>query len=119
MSVWDIFTIVTSVAGLYFFAAGSLGLLRFPDVFSRLNALTKVDNLGLGLIAVGLVPQVTSGFDAIQLVVIWILVMISSAVTSFLIADYGFKWLARDATVNSGANRGEPKLGEPKPGEQK
>ena len=38
------------LAGLGFLAAGSLGLLRFPDAVSRLHALTKADTLGLGLI---------------------------------------------------------------------
>ena len=35
------------VAGAGFFVAGAVGLLRFPDVYTRLHALTKVDNLGL------------------------------------------------------------------------
>jgi len=34
----------------FFFLAGTVGLLRFPDVHSRLHALTKADNLGLGLL---------------------------------------------------------------------
>jgi hypothetical protein len=37
-------------AGLVFFVAGSIGLLRLPDVYSRLHALTKADNLGLARI---------------------------------------------------------------------
>jgi hypothetical protein len=40
-----------------FFIGGTVGLLRFPDVHSRLHALTKADNLGLGLISMGLVVQ--------------------------------------------------------------
>ncbi len=89
MSAADIFTIVTSLLGVFFFMSGTLGLLRFPDVFSRLHALTKADNLGLGLIAVSLIPHVQTFFDALQLVTIWVLVMISGAVCSFLIANYG------------------------------
>ncbi|MGY6570737.1 MAG: cation:proton antiporter, partial [Salinarimonas sp.] len=49
----DLFTIVMTASGLIFFAAGTLGLIRFPDTHSRLHALTKADNLGLGLIALG------------------------------------------------------------------
>ncbi|MGB9018202.1 MAG: monovalent cation/H(+) antiporter subunit G [Pseudolabrys sp.] len=36
--------------------AVTIGLLRFPDTLTRLHALTKVDNLGLGLIVFGLLP---------------------------------------------------------------
>jgi len=46
----DILTVVLVSAGGFFFMAGTIGLLRFPDTLTRLHALTKVDNLGLGLI---------------------------------------------------------------------
>ena len=45
----DIVTIIAVSAGALFFLAGTVGLLRFPDSLSRLHALTKADNLGLGL----------------------------------------------------------------------
>ncbi len=84
----DIFTVICTTAGIFFFFAGTAGLLRFPDVFSRLHALTKADNLGLGLITIGLVPQVTHFVDGIQMLITWILVMLAGAVSSFLVANY-------------------------------
>ena len=56
----DIFTLVAVTPGGFFFLAGSVGLLRFPNPLSRLHALTKADNLGLGLIVLGLLPQAGS-----------------------------------------------------------
>src|SRR6516164_3951430 len=47
---FDIVTIVAVSAGALFFLAGTIGLLRFPDTLTRLHALTKADNLGLGLV---------------------------------------------------------------------
>ena len=88
MNVLDIFTVISTAAGIFFFFAGTAGLLRFPDVFSRLHALTKADNLGLGLITIGLVPQVAHFVDGIQLIITWILVMLAGAVSSFLVANY-------------------------------
>ena len=41
------------VAGLAFYTAGTVGLLRFPDQRSRVHALSKADNLGLGLVLAG------------------------------------------------------------------
>ncbi|MGD8558541.1 MAG: monovalent cation/H(+) antiporter subunit G [Gammaproteobacteria bacterium] len=73
--------------GLVFFIAGTLGLLRFPDLYTRLHALTKADNLGLGFIVAGLSIYSGSWFAALKLVIIWLLVMISSAVASHLIAQ--------------------------------
>ena len=42
------------LAGGVFFFAGLVGLLRFPDVYARIHAVTKADTLGLGLVAVGI-----------------------------------------------------------------
>ncbi|MDM0000948.1 monovalent cation/H(+) antiporter subunit G [Variovorax sp. J22P240] len=84
--VADIFTIAAICAGGFFFLAGSVGLLRFPDTFTRLHALTKADNLGLGLVVVGLLPQVDSLSTAFKLVLIWFLVLLGSATVSQLIA---------------------------------
>jgi len=60
--------------------------LRFPDVYTRLHALAKADNLGLGLIAMGLVLQADSWMLAVKLVLIWILAMFSSATACHLVA---------------------------------
>jgi hypothetical protein len=56
----DIVTITAVSAGASFFLAGTVGLLRFPDALTRLHALTKADNLGLGLVVLGLLPQAGS-----------------------------------------------------------
>jgi len=73
--------------GTVFFIAGTMGLLRFPDLFTRLHALTKADNLGLGFIVAGLALYSGSWMVTIKLVLIWLLVMMSSAVASHLIAQ--------------------------------
>jgi multicomponent Na+:H+ antiporter subunit G len=84
--VLDIFTIVAVSVGALFYLAGTVGLLRFPDVYTRLHALTKADNLGLGLVVLGLLPQVAGVMQALKLLAIWLLVLLSSAVVSQLIA---------------------------------
>jgi multicomponent Na+:H+ antiporter subunit G len=82
----DVFTILLVCAGVMFFFAGTVGLLRFPDTLTRLHALTKVDNLGLGLIVIGLLPRAGDLFTALKLVSIWLLVQLSGAVVTQLIA---------------------------------
>ncbi|GAB3381247.1 monovalent cation/H(+) antiporter subunit G [Azotobacter armeniacus] len=72
--------------GLLFFAAGSIGLLRFPDVFSRLHALTKADTLGLGLVVAGLICRADSPWLIARLLLIWLLLLASSATACQLLA---------------------------------
>lgn len=86
ISLADGFTLVFVAAGAILFLAGTLGLLRFPDTLSRLHALSKADNLGLGLIVIGLLPQAASVAGGVKLVCIWLLAQLSAATASQLIA---------------------------------
>ena len=82
----DVWTIIAVVAGAFFFLAGTVGLLRFPDSFTRLHALTKADNLGLGLVVLGLLPQANGLLAGLKLFAIWLLALLVGAVVSQLIA---------------------------------
>jgi multicomponent Na+:H+ antiporter subunit G len=63
-------TILAVCAGSFFFMAGTVGLLRFPDTLSRLHALTKADNLGCGLVVIGLLFKAEGLLAAMQLICI-------------------------------------------------
>jgi multicomponent Na+:H+ antiporter subunit G len=82
----DLFTVVAVSAGVLFFLAGVVGLLRFPDALTRLHALTKADNVGLGLIVLGLLPQAGSLFEALKLLLVWLTVLLAGATVGQLIA---------------------------------
>ena len=74
------------VAGTFFYVVGTIGMLRFPDVYTRVHALTKADNLGLGLLVLGVAPSVSGLFEAFELLAIWILVLAASATSGHLVA---------------------------------
>lgn len=86
MTLSDIFTVVAVSMGSLFFFAGTLGLLRFPDTLTRLHALTKADNLGLGLIVLGLLPQISSPLGWIGLIAVWLLALLAGATVGQLLA---------------------------------
>ena len=74
------------IVGAFFFFSGTVGLLRFPDVYSRLHALAKADNLGLGCVLLALALQAESIAAALKLLLIWPLVLAASAGIGFAIA---------------------------------
>jgi multicomponent Na+:H+ antiporter subunit G len=82
----DVFTILFVTAGAVFFLAGTVGLMRFPDTLTRLHALTKADNLGLGLVVIGLLPWADGPLGALKLICIWLLVQFAGATVAQLIA---------------------------------
>jgi multicomponent Na+:H+ antiporter subunit G len=74
-------------AGAFFFVAGTVGLVRFPDTACRLHALTKADNLGLGLVVLGLLPFAQGWLAAAKLLLVWALVLLSGATAAQMIAE--------------------------------
>ena len=86
MNLADLFTVAAVSAGAVFFLAGTVGLLRFPDALTRLHALTKADNVGLGLVVLGLLPRVDDVLAGLELVAIWVLTLLAGAAVSQLIA---------------------------------
>jgi len=86
MTPSDLLTIVLLIAGGFFFLAGTLGLLRFPDIYTRLHALTKADNVGLGLVVAGLALQAESFAAVGKLLLIWVFVLLAGASVAHLVA---------------------------------
>ena len=82
----DILSSILILAGVFFYLAGSIGLLRLPDLYSRLHALTKADNLGLGLLIAGLALHSQDLFIVLKLLLIWLAVLAASATSAHLIA---------------------------------
>ena len=67
------------------FSRGRLACCAFRISLTRLHALAKADNLGLGLVVLGLIPRAESPLAALKLIVIWALVLLSGASTAQLI----------------------------------
>ncbi len=87
MTPSDYAAAVLLIVGAVFFLAGTVGLVRFPDVYTRLHALTKSDNVGLGFVITGLAVQSGSWFVVGKLLLIWVLVLAAGASVAHLIAN--------------------------------
>ena len=101
-------------AGALFFLAGSIGVLRLPDLLSRLHALTKADNLGLGLVVGGLMLQASGVQEVLKLLLVWLLVLFASSVACYLVARSVTASIAGSATY-SGARASDDSPVRPAP----
>lgn len=84
----DLLAFTLIALGAFFFVAGTIGLLRFPDTLCRLHALTKADGLGLGLTCLGVAILASGAGEVARIVLIWFFVATSSAVCGHLIARH-------------------------------
>ena len=83
--------------GVFFFFVGTLGLLRLPDVFSRMHATAKSDTLGAGLVLAALAVQYGVGTTALELIVAMIFVAVTSPAANHIMARAAYKSTERRA----------------------
>jgi multicomponent Na+:H+ antiporter subunit G len=67
----DVLSWALILAGSLFTVAGALGLVRMPDVYTRMHAASVIDTLGAGLLFAGLMLQ--AGFGMVSLKLLFIL----------------------------------------------
>lgn len=96
---------VLLTGGTFFFVAGTAGLLRFPDLYTRLHAVTKADTLGLGFMVFGLSLRAESWQPVVVMLLIWMLIMASGATACQLLARYG-REEQPDTTANDPKEKG-------------
>jgi multicomponent Na+:H+ antiporter subunit G len=87
MSILDYVSFALLTVALFFFIAGTVGLLRFPDLYCRLHAITKADNVGLGFLVLALMLQTENWQEVFKLGLIWVTVLVASCSLCFLIAN--------------------------------
>ena len=76
--------------GLLFVGIGSVGILRFRDIYSRLQASGVSDNAGLGLILIGLITY--GGFEKRDLALAFLLflLLVTNPIVTHSIAKSAF-----------------------------
>jgi len=74
------------LAGAFFFITATIGLLRFPDLFTRLHATGKGDTLGAGLILMGLAIHAGLTPESVKILIILIFILLTSPVSTHAIS---------------------------------
>jgi multicomponent Na+:H+ antiporter subunit G len=73
--------------GVFFLFTGTVGLVRLPDVFTRMHATTKCDTMGLGLVLGGLMLRAGSWPNLVKLCLILLFLWLTSPTVAHLVAQ--------------------------------
>ena len=87
----DIISWFCLVAGSFFCLSGGVGLLRFPDFYTRIHAASLTDTLGAGLILIGLMFQAGGGIVLAKLIMILTLSLLAGTTASHAMAKAALK----------------------------
>lgn len=79
-------TVALATGGGLFFLAGTLGLLRLPDFYTRVHAVAKCDTVGAGLILLALALYVAPHPEALKILALLVLVLLSSPTSGHALA---------------------------------
>lgn len=91
MSPLDVVAATLVLVGAGLSLVAGVGLVRMPDVFSRMHAATKPATLGLVLVAAGGVLRVATGADATKLVLVVALQFLTAPVASHLVGRAAYR----------------------------
>lgn len=83
----DIISGVLLAAGSLFVLSGGVGLLRFPDFYTRTHAAGITDSAGAGLIIAGLLVQNTHWEAAVRLLIILLFLMLTGPTATHTLAQ--------------------------------
>ncbi|MFT3725404.1 MAG: monovalent cation/H(+) antiporter subunit G [Hyphomonadaceae bacterium] len=79
-----------AVAGVMLSILGSVGVLRFPDVYTRIHAASITDTGGATLVLLGL--GLISGLTAVttKLVIIWLFILLTTPAAANALANAAY-----------------------------
>ena len=82
----DVISWVLLLAGSAFALIGALGIIRLPDVFTRMHGAGIIETLGVGLILAGLVVQAGLSMVTVKLILILAFLFFTSPAATHALA---------------------------------
>lgn len=87
----EIVTSVMWIVGSAFALLAAVGVLRMPDVFTRMQASTKASTLGLGCLAIGAALQLGDVASMVRLLAIGAFLLLTTPVSAHVIARAAYR----------------------------
>lgn len=84
--VMDVLSWFCILTGGFFCISGGIGLLRFPDFYTRMHAAGVTDTLGAGLILLGLMFQAGLTLITVKLLLIYVFLLVTGPASSHAMA---------------------------------
>ena len=91
MTPVDVLSSVLLLSGVALAVLAGLGLVRFPDVFSRMHAATKPATLGLLLVVLGAALQQDERSNATKLLLVAAFQFLTSPVAAHMIGRAAYR----------------------------
>jgi multicomponent Na+:H+ antiporter subunit G len=91
VSLLDALSAVLLLGGVFLSVVAGLGVVRFPDVFSRMHAATKPATLGLLLVLLGAALRMDDGSDAVKMLLVAAFQFLTAPVAAHMIGRAAYR----------------------------
>lgn len=98
----DILSWICLLAGSFFFVTGAVGMVRMPDVFTRMHAVSVTETLGAGLMIAGMMLQAGWSQVSGKLFIIGALFFLTAPVATHALAQAALHMGVRPKLKNEG-----------------
>ena len=89
--IMDILIVFFLISGVFFYFVGVVGLIRMPDVYSRMHATTKCDTLGAGLILLALMLAQPISTATAKIFFVIVFIWLTNPTAAHIIARASYK----------------------------
>lgn len=87
----DILAAILLVSGGLFCLTAGVGVLRLPDLYTRMHAATKAGTLGLGLICIAVMFEAKSWQNVAEALFVFLFMIATAPIGSHLIGRAAFR----------------------------
>jgi multicomponent Na+:H+ antiporter subunit G len=84
--ILDVASWAAIIVGLFFMIVGTVGVLRMPDVFTRLHAAGMTDTMGAGFLILGMCLQAGLSLLTLRLLIVYVFLMVTSPIGTHALA---------------------------------
>lgn len=100
-----VLTAISLLTGLFFIAVSVVGVIRFPDFFSRLHAIGLGQSLGMGFCCIGLLIYQGPDITGIKIFIVLIVSMLAGPIGTHITDRVAYReGLKREASKEKGSD---------------
>ena len=85
-TLMNLSSILFLLIGSFLCVSGGVGILRFPDFYTRMHAVGVTDTLATAMILIGLMLQNPDGLVVVKLIIILLMTLLISPTASHALA---------------------------------
>ena len=86
----QVIAIILISLGFFLITVAVIGVLRFPDFYTRIHASAKIDSLGVALTLVGLAVYIGLSLASVKIIFIAVFIMLTNPISTHLLAKAAY-----------------------------